>query len=312
MTAMNPPTRLHPPGPLQRRRMGRARAARRRLPHLRPPRLDRADLQPHLAARPGRGPHYLINPFGLHYSRGVRVEPGQGRSRRAHRRPRRLADQPGRNHLPRRDPRDPARRALRDAPAHDGDAGGLLPEGRAWRFTNFYAAQLFGKIAYHDFEGITVHADEGARILESARGKPVLLLRNHGPVTIGATLPQALVLMWTVQRACEIQLATQSMGEAIADPACRARQVRRRLVPVQPEVQRRRGRLRRAAPAGRPQGPGLPPLAEAGRRVQPGAFARVATSCFSICSVFIAPAWARPSSNTSPGVPRMRCFWPSA
>ena len=29
-------------------------------------------------------------------------------------------------------------------------------------FTNFYAAQLCGKVAYHDFEGITVHADEGA------------------------------------------------------------------------------------------------------------------------------------------------------
>ena len=44
----------------------------------------------------------------------------------------------------------------------------------------------------------------------------MLLLRNHGPVTIGHTLPQALSLMWLVTRACEIQLATQSMGEAIA------------------------------------------------------------------------------------------------
>jgi ribulose-5-phosphate 4-epimerase/fuculose-1-phosphate aldolase len=46
----------------------------------------------------------------------------------------------------------------------------------------------------------------------------VLLLRNHGPVTIGATVAQALVLMWTVTRACEVQLATQSMGEAIPIP----------------------------------------------------------------------------------------------
>ncbi len=69
-----------------------------------------------------------------------------------------------------------------------------LKDGLA--FTNFYAAQLYGKVAYHDFEGITVHADEGARILKSAEGRPVLLLRNHGPVTIGATLPQALSLMW--------------------------------------------------------------------------------------------------------------------
>jgi len=42
-----------------------------------------------------------------------------------------------------------------------------LDEGLS--FTNFYSAQLYGKIAYHDFEGITVHADEGERILVSAR-----------------------------------------------------------------------------------------------------------------------------------------------
>jgi ribulose-5-phosphate 4-epimerase/fuculose-1-phosphate aldolase len=87
-----------------------------------------------------------------------------------------------------------------------------LKDGLA--FTNFYAAQLYGKVAYHEFEGITVHADEGARILASAQGRPVLALRNHGPVTIGATLPHALALMWTFARACEVQLATQSMGEA--------------------------------------------------------------------------------------------------
>ena len=91
-----------------------------------------------------------------------------------------------------------------------------LKEGLA--FTNFYAAQLYGKVAYHDFEGITVHADEGERILRSAEGRTVLLLRNHGPVTIGHTLPQALLLMWTVSRACEVQLAMQGKGEAIPIP----------------------------------------------------------------------------------------------
>ena len=86
--------------------------------------------------------------------------------------------------------------------------------------TNFYAAQLFGKVAYHDFEGITVHADEGARILASADGKPVLLLRNHGPVVIGFSLANAFGLMWLLQRACEVQVAAQPMGKqrAIATP----------------------------------------------------------------------------------------------
>jgi ribulose-5-phosphate 4-epimerase/fuculose-1-phosphate aldolase len=87
-----------------------------------------------------------------------------------------------------------------------------LDEGLA--YTNFYAAQLWGKVAYHEFEGITVHPEERERILASAAGKPVLLLRNHGPVVIGHNLPQAFALMWLVQRACEVQLATMSMGKA--------------------------------------------------------------------------------------------------
>ena len=52
----------------------------------------------------------------------------------------------------------------------------------------------------------------------SAEGRPVLLLRNHGPVTIGHSLPQALSLMWLVNRACEIQLASCSMGELTPIP----------------------------------------------------------------------------------------------
>ncbi len=97
-----------------------------------------------------------------------------------------------------------------------------LDEGLS--FSNFYAAQLFGKVAYHEFEGITVHAEEGARILASAQGKPVLLLRNHGPVTIGHGIAQCFGLMWLLNRACEVQVATLAMGRTrpIAVPVLEA------------------------------------------------------------------------------------------
>jgi ribulose-5-phosphate 4-epimerase/fuculose-1-phosphate aldolase len=85
-----------------------------------------------------------------------------------------------------------------------------LEEGLS--FTNFYAAQLYGKVAYHAFEGITVHLDEGQRILASAQGKPVLLLRNHGPVALGFSLANAFGLMWLLTRACEVQVASQGLG----------------------------------------------------------------------------------------------------
>jgi ribulose-5-phosphate 4-epimerase/fuculose-1-phosphate aldolase len=80
---------------------------------------------------------------------------------------------------------------------------------------NFYSAQLHGKIAYHDFEGITVHPEEAPRLLASIGDKPAVILRNHGLLAWGQTLPQTFALLWTLNRACEIQLATLSMGPAI-------------------------------------------------------------------------------------------------
>src|SRR3546814_13436166 len=84
--------------------------------------------------------------------------------------------------------------------------GGLQP-------TNFYACNFMGQIAYHDFEGITVREEEGERLLAHLGDKRILMLRNHGPVVMGRTLPEAFIKYWALQRACEIQLATMSMGQ---------------------------------------------------------------------------------------------------
>ncbi len=78
--------------------------------------------------------------------------------------------------------------------------------------TNFYTAQLHNMVAYHDFEGITIHSDEAPRLLSSIGNKQAVILRNHGLLAWGATLPQTFAILWTLQRACEIQLATFSMG----------------------------------------------------------------------------------------------------
>lgn len=86
--------------------------------------------------------------------------------------------------------------------------GGLQP-------SNFYACMLDGKLAYHDFQGITVRAEEGPAFLASLGNKRIMMLRNHGPVVMGRTLPEAFLNYWALQRACEIQLATASMGNPI-------------------------------------------------------------------------------------------------
>ena len=68
--------------------------------------------------------------------------------------------------------------------------------------TNFYSAQLHGMLAYHDFEGITIHADEAPRLLASIGRRPAVILRNHGLLAWGQNLPQTFAILWTLQRAC--------------------------------------------------------------------------------------------------------------
>jgi ribulose-5-phosphate 4-epimerase/fuculose-1-phosphate aldolase len=80
---------------------------------------------------------------------------------------------------------------------------------------NFYSAQLHDMVAYHDFEGITVHADEAPRLLKNLGSKPTIILRNHGLLTWGKTLPLAFVRLWTLQRACDVQVAQAALGAAI-------------------------------------------------------------------------------------------------
>lgn len=84
--------------------------------------------------------------------------------------------------------------------------------------SNFYSAQLHDMVAYHDFEGITIHAEEGPRVLASIGNRQAVILRNHGLLSWGQTLAQAFAVLWTLQRACEIQLATQSMGAPLPVP----------------------------------------------------------------------------------------------
>jgi ribulose-5-phosphate 4-epimerase/fuculose-1-phosphate aldolase len=86
--------------------------------------------------------------------------------------------------------------------------GGLQP-------INFYACNFMGQLAYHDFEGVTVRDEEGPALLKSLGKKRIMMLRNHGPVVMGKTLPEAFIKYWSLQRACEHQVATLSMGTPI-------------------------------------------------------------------------------------------------
>ncbi|MBX9629267.1 MAG: class II aldolase/adducin family protein [Burkholderiales bacterium] len=67
-------------------------------------------------------------------------------------------------------------------------------------------------IAYHDYEGVALKDDEKPRLVRDLGDRTYLILRNHGLLTVGATIPDAFLSMYTLQRACEIQIAAQGNG----------------------------------------------------------------------------------------------------
>ena len=172
----------------------------------------------HISLRvPGDGNHFLINPFGLHYSEVTASNLVK-------------IDLAGNIVGESKWPVNPAgftphatiHANIPDAHCvmHTHTTAGLavacLEDGLS--MSNFYSAQLHDKLAYHDFEGITVHPDEGPRLLASIGNRQAVILRNHGLLAWGSTIARAFAILWLLQRACEIQLATLSMGRPRAIP----------------------------------------------------------------------------------------------
>ncbi len=166
-----------------------------------------------------KGPHFLINPFGLHYTevtasnllkidlQGNKITaPGQSESPWA-------VNPAGFTVHAAIHAGQPDAHCIMHTHTTSGVAVACLEGGL--QQTNFYSAQLHDMVAYHDFEGITIHAEEGPRLLHSMGNKQAVILRNHGLLAWGKTLPQTFAVLWTLQRACDVQLATFSMGKAI-------------------------------------------------------------------------------------------------
>jgi len=77
------------------------------------------------------------------------------------------------------------------------------------------SAFVLSSIAYHDYEGVAVNADEKPRLVRDLGDKNFLMLRNHGLLTIGPTVAEAFVMMYLFEAACMIQVRAQAGGELI-------------------------------------------------------------------------------------------------
>jgi ribulose-5-phosphate 4-epimerase/fuculose-1-phosphate aldolase len=83
---------------------------------------------------------------------------------------------------------------------------GLLPISQ-------HAMRVYKQCAYHDYEGIALNMDERARMEKSlGKSSKVMILRNHGLLTLGATVREAFELMYYLDCACQIQIDAQAGG----------------------------------------------------------------------------------------------------
>jgi len=89
---------------------------------------------------------------------------------------------------------------------------GLLPISQ-------HASKFHGRIAYHDFEGLVLRPAEQERLVANLADKPALILKNHGLLALGFSVPDAFKTIYFLERACQIQIAALAGGSRLVDIA---------------------------------------------------------------------------------------------
>ncbi len=85
---------------------------------------------------------------------------------------------------------------------------GLLPLSQ-------HSLYVVDDLAYHEYEGPAVDLDERASLGRDLADKNNLLLRNHGLLSVGGTVPEAFRNGYYLEQSCAIQVAAQSLGDEL-------------------------------------------------------------------------------------------------
>jgi ribulose-5-phosphate 4-epimerase/fuculose-1-phosphate aldolase len=166
----------------------------------------------HISARlPGPEHHFLINPFGMTFdeitaSSLVKIDLDG----------RKLLDSPYdinpagfTIHSAIHAARDDARCVLHthsiNGVAISAQKAGVLPISQQATF-------VLASLAYHDYEGVALNPGEKPRLVRDLGDNTYLMLRNHGLLTVGATIGDAFLAMYTFEAACTTQVRAQAGG----------------------------------------------------------------------------------------------------
>ncbi len=99
-----------------------------------------------------------------------------------------------------------------DGVAVSAQADGLLPLDQ-------HAMSVLGDLAYHDYEGVALDLDERERLVKDlGSDKHLMLLRNHGTLSVGKSCADAFLRMYFLERACSMQVRALAGGVKINWP----------------------------------------------------------------------------------------------
>ncbi len=87
---------------------------------------------------------------------------------------------------------------------------GLLPLSQ-------YSMFSLASLSYHSYEGLAVNDAEKLRLQNDLGTTNHMLLVNHGGLTVGASVGDAFMRFFDLQRACEIQVMMQSTGQELVE-----------------------------------------------------------------------------------------------
>jgi ribulose-5-phosphate 4-epimerase/fuculose-1-phosphate aldolase len=87
---------------------------------------------------------------------------------------------------------------------------GLLPISQL-------AMNVMKDVAYHGYEGIALEEDEKVRLVADLGEKSLMILNNHGTLTVGDHPFSAYVRMYILERACKIQTMAQGAGAELVE-----------------------------------------------------------------------------------------------
>ena len=169
----------------------------------------------HITLRvPGAEPRFLINPFGLHYreitASSLVLIDLEGNALRETKWPVNRAGFVIHSAI---HGAIPQAHCVMHTHTTNGVAVASLKNGLS--SDNFYGAMLHGRVAYHELQGVTVDLAERESLVRDLGDKHVMILRNHGLLSWGRNVAEAYLRLWTLQRACDVQVAAGQAGGAV-------------------------------------------------------------------------------------------------